>query len=349
MLTDLQLRDFRCFEALRLEFGPNFNFFVGANGEGKTTILEAACVLLRLQSQRSASLAPLVRLGQKSFTLAGRFDDHVLEFQHSALRRKVLFDRVEQRKLSDYLRVGYVVSFANTDIELTRGASETRRRYLDFIGAQINPRYRPTLRAYERALRARNSLLKSPQPRAREIAAYDPPLIENGTRLLAMRADLVERLAPFATRAHRQISGKDELLEIKFAPGAAGEFAQELEHSRTEEIRLRQTIVGPHRDDMKISVQGIAAQQYASEGQQRTVALSLKIAQAEVLGVETGAPPLLLLDDIFGELDPQRRNALMAHLPASQKLVTATSMQWCEVPLEGPLFHLSGKSVLMKS
>ncbi len=348
MLTDLQLRDFRCFEALRLEFGPGFNFFIGANGEGKTTILEAVCALLRLQSQRSASLAPLVRLGQKSFALAGRFDDHLLEFRYSVLRRKVAFDRVEQRKGGDYLRLASVVSFANTDIELTRGPSESRRRYIDFIGAQINPRYRPTLRAYERVLRARNFLLKSPQPRTREIAAYDPPLIENGTRLLAMRAVLVERLAPFATQAHRQISGKDEVLEIKFAPGLVGEFAEELARSRAEEIRLRQTIIGPHRDDLQISVQGIAAQQYASEGQQRTVALALKIAQAEVLAVETGTPPLLLLDDIFGELDPARRNALMAHLPASQKLVTATSMQWCEVPLEGPLFHLSGKSVLMK-
>jgi DNA replication and repair protein RecF len=348
MLTDLGLQNFRCFETLRLELAPGFNFFVGANGEGKTSILEAACVLLRLQSQRSASLAPLVRLNQKSFALAGRYDGHRLEFRYSPLRRKVAFDDTEQRKLTDYLRIGRVVSFATTDIELTRGASEPRRRYLDFLGAQINPRYRPVLRAYERSLRARNALLKSPRPRAREIAAYDPPLIENGRLLLEMRAELVDRLSPFGAQAHREISAKGEILEITFAPGCAGDFGEALERSRAEEIRLRQTLVGPHRDDLQILVQGLAAAQFASEGQQRTAALALKIAQAEVLAAETGEGPLLLLDDIFGELDPPRRNALLAHLPAgSQKLVTATALEWLEKPGSGPLFHLENKSVLI--
>lgn len=350
MVTELQLRNFRCFEALRLELGPGFNFFVGRNGEGKTSILEAACVLLRLQSQRSPSLAPLVRLEQKSFALAGRYDNHQLEFRYSPLRRKVAFDGIDQRKLSDYLRIGHVVSFATSDIELTRGASEPRRRYLDFLGAQIDSRYRPILRAYERALRARNALLKSSRPRARELAAYDPPLIENGKELLSMRAGLVDRLSPFVTRAHSEISGKGEALEIKYAPGSGGDFGEELQRSREEEIRLRQTVVGPHRDDLQISVQGISAQKYASEGQQRTVALALKSAQAEVLAAETVAAPLLLLDDIFGELDPERRNALLSHLPpASQKLLTATTMQWLEGAFEGPLFHLTDKSVLMAS
>ena len=349
MLADLQLRNFRCFEALRLEFAPGFNFFVGANGEGKTSILEAACVLLRLQSQRNASLSPLVRLNQKSFAVSGHYNDHLLEFRYSPLRRKVAFDHVEQRKAADYLRIGHVVSFATSDIELTRGGSEARRRYLDFLGAQINSRYRPTLRAYERALRARNALLKSPHPRLREIAAYDPPLIANGTQLLAMRFALVEQLAPFATQAHGEISGKDESLAIKFAPGSTGDFAEELARSRDEELRLRQTVVGPHRDDLQISVQGISAQQYASEGQQRTVALALKMAQGRVLEGETGASPLLLIDDIFGELDPKRRNALLAYLPSdAQKFVTATTLQWAEPMAEGRLFHLLDENVLIK-
>jgi DNA replication and repair protein RecF len=165
-----------------------------------------------------------------------------------------------------------------------------------------------------------------------------------------MRSALVARLEPFATQAHREISGKGESLDVKFAPGTAGDFAEELSRSREEELRLRQTVVGPHRDDLQISVQGISAQQYASEGQQRTVALALKMAQGRVLLEETGASPLLLIDDIFGELDPQRRNALLAYLPANaQKFVTATTLQWAEPMTEGRLFHLSDKNVLMKS
>src|SRR5438067_75105 len=253
MLAELQLRNFRCFDALAVEFAPGFNFFIAQNGQGKTSILEAACVLVRLQSQRSSTLAPVVRFGEKAFGVSGRVMDHRLEFRYSALRRKVSLDGIEQRPLGEYLRLGRVVSFANTDIELVRGGSEARRRYLDFLGTQIDSLYRPTLRAYERALRSRNALLKSAHPRPREIAAYDLPLIEHGTKLGVMRARLVERLAPLAE----------------------------------------------------------------------------------------GTAPLLLLDDIFGELDPGRRNALLAHLPAdAQKLVTATTMQWRENHIAGPVFEL---------
>jgi DNA replication and repair protein RecF len=341
MLADLQLRNFRCFESLGIEFSPRFNFFIARNGQGKTSILEAACVLLRLQSQRSSTLAPIVRFGENSFVLSGRGGDHLLEFRYSPLRRKVAFDHVEQRTLGEYLRVARVVSFANTDIELVRGGSETRRRYLDFLAAQIDPLYRPTLRAYERALRSRNALLKSPHPRPRELAAYDPPLLASGAKLSAMRARLVERLAPLATAAHHEISGTGERLELEFSPGNSDDFARDLANSRAQESRLRQTVVGPHRDDIQILVEGHPANQYASEGQQRTVALALKIAQSRVFMMEEGTPPLLLVDDIFGELDPVRRNSLLQHLPAdAQKLVTATTMQWRENGVEGPVSEL---------
>src|SRR5262249_13433446 len=172
MLTSLRLRNFRCFEAVSVEIGPGLNLFLGGNGEGKTTILEGACVLLRLQSQRSSSLAPVIQTGKKSFGVRGRFDQHELEFRYRALRRQVSFDGVEQRTLGEYLRLGRVVSLANADIELVRGGSDARRRYLDFLGLQIDDAYRP-------ALRARNALLKSPTARPREVAAYDAPLIQH--------------------------------------------------------------------------------------------------------------------------------------------------------------------------
>jgi DNA replication and repair protein RecF len=347
MLAELQLRNFRCFDALRVELVPGFNFFVGRNGQGKTSILEAACVLLRLQSQRSSTLAPVVRFGEKAFGISGKIENHRLDFRYSALRRKVSIDEVEQRTLGEYLRLGRVVSFANTDIELVRGGSDSRRRYLDFLGSQIDPLYRPSLRAYERALRSRNALLKSAQPRKREIAAYDQPLIEHGTKLGAIRARLVERLAPLAGEAHQQISGVEEQLQLRFAPGNEEDFARDLADSQTQELRLRQTTVGPHRDDIELLVQAKKASQFASEGQQRTVALALKIAQARLFALEEGASPLLLIDDIFGELDPVRRNQLLASLPGdAQKLVTVTTMQWRETEIAGPIFELRERELI---
>jgi DNA replication and repair protein RecF len=156
-----------------------------------------------------------------------------------------------------------------------------------------------------------------------------------------MRSRLVERLSPLTGEAHRQISGTGETLSVGFVPGNGEDFASDLASSQAKELRLRQTIVGPHRDDIELIVEGKNAQQFASEGQQRTVAIALKIAQARSFQLEEGAPPLLLLDDVFGELDPVRRNALLSHLPAdAQKLVTATSMQWRQGKGEGSVFEL---------
>jgi DNA replication and repair protein RecF len=346
MLEELQARNFRCFESVAVSFAPGFNFFIGANGEGKTSILEAACVLLRLQSQRSSTLAPLVRFGERWFGVAGHFGTHLLEFRYSALRRKIAFDEIEQQSSGEYLQVGRVVSFANTDIELVRGSSDSRRRYLDFIGTQIDARYRPTLRAYERALRSRNALLKSPHARPREIAAYEQPLLEHGVLLGKMRAGLVDRIAPLAAAAHAQISGTTEALSVQLIPGNDPDFAAHLAKSQPHEGRLRQTVVGPHRDDIELLVDGKAAQQFASEGQQRTVVLALKVAQAAMFAQEQDAAPLLLIDDIFGELDPHRRNALLRTLPAaSQKLVTATAMPWRE-SADGAVFHLRDRALV---
>ncbi len=348
MLTQLQLRNFRCFESLALELDAGFTFFIGGNGEGKTSILEAACVLLRLQSQRTSTLSPLVRVGAKAFAVRGRFDEHALEFSYGGLHRRLKFDDVDQRTATEYLRLARVVSFANVDIELVRGGSDARRRYLDFLGTQIEPTYRSTLRAYERALRSRNALLKSATPRTREIAAYDAPLIENGTRLRDMRATIVDRLAPFVRQAHHEISVTTEKIDIYFSPGAAEDFAKDLAESREKELRLRQTVVGPHRDDVDLFVDGMPANSFASEGQQRTLALALKIAQARVFAA-SGSSPLLLIDDIFGELDPDRRNALLRSLPnESQKLVTATSLQWRKDFAEGHVFELQDRQLHLR-
>jgi DNA replication and repair protein RecF len=288
-------------------------------------------------------------LGESRFAVAGRYSEHALHFRYSTLRRQLTFDEVEQQTATEYLRIGRVVSFANTDIELVRGGAEARRRFLDFSDAQIEPMYRPTLRAYERALRSRNALLKSPQARPREVAAYDAPLLEHGAKLSQMRAGLVEKLAPFAADAHRLMSGSNETLRLCFTPGNAADFAADLARSSAQELRLRQTVVGPHRDEISLLVNEMPAAQFASEGQQRTVALALKIAQARLFAAEHELPPLLLIDDIFGELDPQRRNRFLAALPRdAQKLITATTMVWREEAADGPVFSVANGCVQLR-
>ena len=347
MLSDLQARNFRCFEGITVPLVAGFNFFIGANGEGKTSILEAACILLRLQSQRTSSLAPVVRAGTKSFLVRGRFSDHRMELQYGGVRRRLRFDEIEQRQATEYLSLARVVSFANTDIELVRGGSEARRRYLDFAGIQLHPKYRPTLRAYERALRGRNALLKAMPARPGEIAAYNDLLVRHGRELGLLRAGLVNRLAPLAALAHREISSEKDALDVQFFAGNGPDFAAELAASRAQEERLRQTVVGPHRDDIELSIDGMPAQHFASEGQQRTAALALKVAQARLLTGDEATPPLLLLDDIFGELDPDRRNALLRAIPNdSQKLITATSLHWRSTEEEAVVWQLRDRKLV---
>jgi DNA replication and repair protein RecF len=201
---------------------------------------------------------------------------------------------------------------------------------LDFLGLQTDSSYRPALRAYERALRARNALLKSPTARPREVAAYDAPLIQHGQVLLRLRAELTDVLAPIAGEAYQRISAAREKFALCFVAGAADDFEEDLKISHNDSVRLRQTVVGPHRDDLELRIDDFPAAQFASEGQQRSIALAMKVAQAEALKkLGDQKAPLLLIDDVFGELDPQRRNALLGTFPVdSQKLVTATAMPW---------------------
>jgi len=178
-------------------------------------------------------------------------------------------------------------------------------------------------------------LLKDGGNRDKEIAAYSELLIEYGDLLGAFREQVVEELMPRAAAIQIAISGKDEALAMVYQSGSGGDMRRALETTYESERRQRQTLAGPHRDELKLTINGMAANDFASEGQQRTLALALKLAQGEILHERGGKRPLYLLDDIFGELDSARRNALMEHLPKeAQKLITTTNVDWLSEGLE---------------
>jgi DNA replication and repair protein RecF len=251
-----------------------------------------------------------------------------LQFYYGTQRKKLALDSVEQTNAKEWLQIARVVWFGNDDIELVRGSGDNRRRFLDFIGVQRDAGYRQSLRSFEHALRSRNHLLKQPSQRWREIAAFDKPLIEHGDYVSTARRNLIAELQADADAAHFAISGRRESLRLEYVPGDEGNFTASLAAAQTEDARLRQTTVGPHRDDVHFHLNAATADD-ASEGQQRTLVLSLKLGAARLLERRFGAPPLLLLDDIFGELDPQRRNALLEALPAgAQRIITTTHLDW---------------------
>ncbi|MDD5200692.1 MAG: DNA replication and repair protein RecF [Terrimicrobiaceae bacterium] len=360
MLTDLRLTDFRCFERLRFEPAPGTNFLIGANAGGKTSILEAVCVVTRLQSPRTPTLVEVVREGRPGAAIDARIavpaaDAHSTS-AHLHLRyefnprggppaRTIEMDSVPQSRTADYLRAARVAWFSNDDMEIIRGSASKRRRYFDFLCGQLDPLYPRRLRAYDRALRSRNALLKDGRPR-REIEAFDSILVENGERLTAARAEVAVALAPLIEQAVRDVGGADESVITRYLPGAESPLAEALIATRAEETRLRQTVAGPHRDDLAIALNGMDAARFASEGQQRTLALALKLAQTRLIMARIGHTPLLLIDDVFGELDPVRRQNLLSHLPAdAQRLITATHLDWLDPSLPRAVFHLANRTL----
>ncbi|MEM9017330.1 MAG: DNA replication and repair protein RecF [Verrucomicrobiota bacterium] len=337
-LRSLNLNQFRCFESLRLELPHGISLFHGNNAQGKTSILEAACVLLRLQSPRASKLADCIRFSEKAFAVGGELkggDHSELRFQYRESGRRLFVDGETQKQRGDYLRhSALVVWMANDDLSLVRGGGEGRRRYLDFMASQLYPGYLGSLRAYEKALRSRNFLLKrDASPKWPEIDAYTQVLQDHGSVLTTRRRELIGQLQPNASEAQRAISGIDEHLELAYECGSgdSDNLAETLFDRREEEFRKRQTIAGPHRDDLSLGLNGMPASKFASEGQQRTVALALKLGQTHLFLTSREEPPVMLIDDVFGELDPARRNALMAAWPsASQKLITTTHLDWLD-------------------
>ncbi|MCB1224867.1 MAG: DNA replication and repair protein RecF [Verrucomicrobiales bacterium] len=334
MLEQLQLRDFRCFAEVGLEFAGPMTLLTGRNGQGKTSLLEAACVLLRLQSPRTTTRKDWIRLGTSTAVVEGAMGGQRLRCAVAASARRLAVDEVVCQRPGDYLsRSGLVVWMDHGDMRMLRGGAEHRRRLLDFTASQIYPDYLAALRGYERALRGRNQVLKRD---ARidwaQADAFARVLAERARVLRQRRTQLLERMAEPMFAFHERVSQTSAPIAAAYRAGFEEEnLADELAQRREEEQRQRVTVCGPHRDDVGIELDGKDATRFASEGQQRTLALALRLAQARLLEEERGRPPLLLLDDVFGELDRERRRALLECLPAgAQKIVTTTHLDWLE-------------------
>lgn len=333
MIANLRLMNFRCFDAMSVEFPSDGAVIVGANAQGKTSILEAVCVLVRLHSPRSLRLGKMIQVDSPGFGIAGECWESERQVRFTSRQGvEMKLDDESVSKQGEYLAGGgLVVWMGNDDLELVRGSGRVRRRYLDFLGCQLDPFYRDHLNRYQRVLKLRNLLLKDRVPREQEIAAYSDLLVRHGDFLTQARRGLVEWLLPEVASSQLAVSHCDERVGLEYVAGAGDDFKKSLEMTHERERRVGQTVVGPHRDELRLTINGMAAADFASEGQQRTLALSLKLAQGELLQKQAGRMPVYLLDDIFGELDPDRRNALMNALPSqAQKLITTTHVDWMQ-------------------
>ena len=320
MLDWIEAKDFRCLERVRLELHPLTTLLVGRNAQGKTSLLEAICLLLRLQSPRTSSRTELIRHDTRTAMLEGSWNGVRLRYGMSATQRRLAVDGSVCKRMQDYLPAsGVVVWMDHSDMNLLRGGGECRRRFLDFTASQLHSEYLTALRSYERALRSRNFVLKRD-------AHVNWPQAD-------AYAEVVEKCAPSASEALAKLSGGGEYLALTLTKGMgeAATLRESLLAARQQEERSRTTVCGPHRDDIAISLNGRDAGSFASEGQQRSISVAMKLSQANALHEQRGVPPILLLDDVFGELDGMRRRLLLENLPrGSQRVITTTGGDWVE-------------------
>jgi DNA replication and repair protein RecF len=335
-VAHLRLRDFRNYARLDVAFTPGFHVLVGHNAQGKTNILEAIYLLATLRSFRGVGSAQMVRHGQKGYFVGARVvgqGDREIKMYWSSAERKLSLDGQPVRKLSEYFGALRAVVFCTEDLQLVKGAARARRRFLDLLLAQTFPGYLPTLQRYAQSLRSRNALLKQRAADEAALDSFSRELVRLGTEITRLRTELIPKLSPLARLAYRRVSNDAEDLRLEYQPSVKHDFAVELAQSRHRERTYRSTIVGPHRDEVQLLLNDRSAAQFGSEGQKRTLAIALKMAQAEYITGLHGAPPVLLIDDVMGELDVQRRSGLLpllerAHHARGQVFMTCTEENW---------------------
>jgi DNA replication and repair protein RecF len=335
-LAHLRLRDYRNYPRLDADFSAGFHLLLGGNAQGKTNILEAIYLMATLRSFRGVGGAQIIRHGQKGYFAGGQVvgqGGREIKMYWSLAERKLSLDGQPVRKLADYLGALRAVVFCSEDLQLVKGTARIRRRFLDLLLAQTEPTYLGLLQRYTKVLRSRNALLRQRIPDDATLEGFSHELVQAGRRITQLRHELLPRLSPLARLAYRRISHEAEELRLEYQPSVKQDFAAELVQSRARERAFHATLIGPHRDDLLLLLNDRSAAQFGSEGQKRTLAIGLKMAQAEYLTGIHGVPPVLLIDDVMGELDAKRRSGFLpllerAHRACGQVFMTCTEENW---------------------
>jgi DNA replication and repair protein RecF len=335
-VAHLRLRDFRNYSRLDVDFAPGFHVLIGGNAQGKTNILEAIYLLATLRSFRGVGSAQMIQHGKKGYFIGARVvsqAEHEVKMYWSSGERKLALDGQPVKKLTDYLGVLRAVVFCTEDLQLVKGTARARRRFLDLLLAQTFPAYLPTLQRYAQALRSRNALLRQRTFDPVALESFSRELIALGEEITRLRRELIPKISPLARLAYRRIAHDAEELRLEYQPSIKRDFAVELAQSRAREQSYRMTMIGPHRDDVQLLLHDKSAAQFGSEGQKRTLAIALKMAQAEYVTGIHGTPPVLLIDDVMGELDVKRRSGLLPLLERAdhargQVFMTCTEENW---------------------
>ena len=336
MLRRLWLTDFRNHADSAFEFPSGLTVISGGNGEGKTSILEAISYLASLGSFRAVSNDTLVKVGAPHAVIRAELDvegrEQLIEAQIvPGAKNRVQVNRQPLRRARDLLGTVRVVVFAPDDLDVIKGSPGERRRFLDDALSNLSLKFHTLRGDLDKVLRQRNTVLKQSGGReSPEIAAtldvWDLKLAELGEQVAAQRRELCEQLEPFVVGLYHRLAGAEVAVSLTYrSEWSDVGLAAALHAARSDELKRKVTLVGPHRDDVEIVLDGLPARTHASQGEQRTLALAMRLATQRVIAADTGREPIVLLDDVFSELDETRAAALMSELPASQTILTTAT------------------------
>lgn len=329
----VQVRSFRNLNAVDVDLGPRFNVIAGANGQGKTNLLEAIYVLGTSKSFRSAKMTDVVAFdGELASVRARVSEDGDARVQSVGIKAGARLVRIDDKRpptLAAYAVRTPIVVFHPGEIALSMGASSERRRLLDRTALYLSPAAMAEHESYGKAIRSRQRILEMRGVGASDLRDWEELAVRHGVALMKHRAEAAERLSERALDAFHRIAAPDLTLHAAYAPGGPTEesaFAAALEDHRPRDLRRGSATVGPHRDDLTLSIAGHPVRGVASQGQHRAVTLALKSAEIDVIGSARGVRPVLLLDDVSSELDRDRTAALFAFLrdQEGQVLLTTT-------------------------
>lgn len=331
-INSIELTNFRSYEGVTFELHPAVTLVVGPNASGKTNLLESLYVLASTRSFRAKD-RDLIRHEQDYFRIVARGEyEYALgvERTNASIRKQVTHDGVK-RSLVSHIGQLQVTLFEPTDLQLVTGAPESRRRYLDFILCQTDRAYLKTIHLYRRALKHRNTLLDGFEIGLikDQIFTWDVQLAELAQEMYARRTRLLGALNASLPRLYGDIAGSQELVELEYLPSVEGEsygsaFLDALTRNLPRDLAAGFTTIGPHREDFAVTFKGSPVETVASRGEVRTLVLALKLAELDYAEKQTGVRPLLLLDDVFSELDRDRRGYLIERLAGHQTVITTT-------------------------
>ena len=339
-LKNLSIKQFRNYQDTEIEFNPKLNVFVGRNAQGKTNLLESIYFLALTRSHRTKTDKNLIQFEKEQRQVSGILQKRTatvpLEIDLTLKGRITKVNHLKQARLSDYIGHMNVVLFAPEDLQLVKGAPAIRRKFIDMELGQIKPIYLSDLSSYNHVLKQRNTYLKSANHIDETfLSVLDDQLVEYGCRVMVHRAEFIKKMESFGRKKHFDISDQLEDLSIRYQPSVnfvdkkhlAESFHIALQKSRSRDLFKKNTGVGPHRDDMIFMINGIEAS-FGSQGQHRSLVLSIKLAEIELMESITKESPILLLDDVMSELDNTRQLKLLETISQNiQTFITTTSLE----------------------